>query len=80
MNEENKIKAQAVQEFVEIMVGALEAGFIDTNTLTIYEAYRVAQNHCADKYGVEMPDMAAVWGDEVAKMTGRPAACEGGGK
>lgn len=61
-NEENKIKAAAVMSFINTMIGAFEAGFVDKNNLTLAELFRVAQNHLSDNYGIETPDLKDQWG------------------
>ena len=66
----NKIKAAAVLEFVNVMVGAFEAGFVDKNNPTLAEIYQVARHHINDNYGVESPNIIEMWGDEVASSLG----------
>lgn len=51
--DDNKQKACAVMEFVEIMIGAYEAGFVDSHTPTLAQVHQVARNHVKDNYGVE---------------------------
>ena len=70
MKTENEIKAEAVKEFVSLMIGAFESGFIDTPKLTLAQLHRVAQNHCKDSYGVDTPTLVAEWGEETAKDCG----------
>ncbi len=78
--EENKMKAGAVSEFVNMMIGAFESGFVDKNNPTLSEIFRVAQNHIADNYGVKTHNIDVVWGREIAEQCGlRPLQCFEGG-
>lgn len=70
MQTENQIKAAAVKEFVSMMIGAFESGFIDTPKLTLAQLHRVAQNHCKDSYGIDTPDIVAEWGEETSRECG----------
>lgn len=70
MQTENQTKANAVHEFVSMMIGAFESGFIDTPKLTLAQLHRVAQNHCKDCYGIETPDLTTEWGEETSKECG----------
>jgi len=63
-----KIKASAVENYVNTMIGALEAGFVEKNNPTLQEIHRVAQNHVKDIYGVDMPDIVEQWGHDVADL------------
>lgn len=67
---ENQIKADAVNEFVCSMIGALESGFIESNTITLATIHRVAQNHCKGSYGVALPHIVEQWGEDVAILCG----------
>lgn len=62
----NTIKAAAVREFVETMVGAYESNFVETPILTIGQLYQVMRNHIKDGYGIETPSLAAQMGKEFA--------------
>lgn len=59
---EANVKASAVMEFVEMVKGAYCSGFVD-NHPTVYDVYRMGQNHVKDNYGIE----TEVWNDELAK-------------
>ncbi len=72
MQTEKQIKADAINEFVCSMIGALESGFIDDNKATLAQIHRVAQNFCKDNYGVELPHITEQWGDEIAQLCGYP--------
>ena len=71
-----QIKADAVSEFVNSIMGALESGFIDENTITLAELYRVMQNHCKDKFGVEVPHISELWGEDTALWGGSARSTE----
>ena len=70
MQTENQIKADAVNEFVSLMIGALDGGFVGTNNPTLAEIHRVAQHHVNDRYGVELPSITEQWGKETAELCG----------
>lgn len=63
-----KIKADAVEEFVNTMIGAFASGFVDKNNPTLQEIHRVAQNHVKDNYGVDMPHIVEQWGQDVTDL------------
>ena len=67
---ESLLKSNAVSEFVNNMIGALESGFVEENTLTLAQLHRVMQHHCKDNYQVEIPDISDLWGSDVAKLCG----------
>ena len=60
-------KALAVLDFVNHIIGAYEAGFVDTPNLDLSQLYRVAQVHVKDGYGVDFPMLNEVWGEELAE-------------
>ena len=60
-----KIKAEAVMGFVNNMVAAFDAGFIDDSTLTISDIYQMACNHVSDNYSVSTKTLAEEWGSDV---------------
>lgn len=62
----NVIKAEAIREFVETMVGAYESNFVSTPILTIGQLYQVMRNTIKDAYGIEVPSLAAQMGKEFA--------------
>lgn len=62
-----EIKASAVMEFVNVQVGAFEAGFVSTNITSLYSMYRFAQHHVKDNYNVDTKLMRDVWGDAIAE-------------
>lgn len=59
---EKNIRASAVIDFVDMIRGAYDSGFID-NHPTNYDIYRSAQMHVKDRYGVETDN----WDDELTK-------------
>ena len=65
MSDDMKIKAEAVMEFVDYMVGAFDAGLIDESTLTIADIYQMARNHVADNYSVSTKSLSEEWGSYV---------------
>ena len=67
---ENKIKADAVMDLANTVVGAYEAGFVDRANCTLAELYEVARNYCTDIYGIEPPGIVDVWGEDLAKECG----------
>lgn len=72
MQTEEQIKADAINEFVCHMIGALESGFIGENTATLAQIHRVAQNYVKDSFGIDLPHITEQWGDDVAKLCGFP--------
>ena len=70
MSDEHQIKAQVVMDFVEMIAAAHESGFVDRNYCSIAEIYRIAQNHCKDRFNVEVPDIVHAWGIETAESLG----------
>jgi hypothetical protein len=67
---ENQIKTDAIVDFVTMMIGALDSGFVTENRPTIAQIHRVAQNYVKDTYGIETPHIVEQWGEEVAKLCG----------
>lgn len=67
---EQQIKADAISEFVNTMIGALESGFIDSNTCTLAQVHQVAKHHIKDNYGIDTPNIVEQWGKEVAELCG----------
>ncbi|HIH0452595.1 TPA: hypothetical protein ACYHN4_002770 [Vibrio cholerae] len=49
---EKNIRASAVMDFVDMIRGVYDSGFIDDHP-TNYDIYRSAQMHVKDRYGVE---------------------------
>jgi hypothetical protein len=70
MKSENKIKAEAIFNFVDLMIGAFESGFVDKNNPTLSEIHQVARNHVFDTYGKEYPPIDQRWSKELAKECG----------
>lgn len=70
MQTENQIKADAISEFVNTMIGAFESGFIDTPNCNLAQVHRVMQHHVKDNYGIELPHITEQWGDKFAKECG----------
>jgi hypothetical protein len=57
MQTENQIKADAVNEFVCSMIGALESGFIDSEQLTLAQLHRVAQNIGLTRFYLQLSEL-----------------------
>ena len=72
MQTREQIKADAINEFVGHMIGALESGFIDENTVTLAQIHRVSQNYVKDSFNIELPHITEQWGETVAKICGHP--------
>ncbi|MFK5893175.1 MAG: hypothetical protein QM504_08150 [Pseudomonadota bacterium] len=68
--ENNKLQAKAVHDFVDSMIGAFESGFLESNTLTLAEIHRMAQNYVLDTYSVVTPLLVDEWGEDLAKSAG----------
>ena len=67
---ENKIKAAAINDLVGTAIGALESGFVTRNHLTLAELHQIARNHIKDSYGIETPSIVDAWGQETADLCG----------
>lgn len=67
---ENKIKADAVKHFVNLMIGAFQSGFVAHNKPTLAEIHRVAQIHIMDNYDIESQNIEEEWGKETAEQCG----------
>jgi len=66
----DEIKAEAVQYFVQMMIGAREAGFLESSNLSLAEIHQVAKHHIKDNYGVGTPNIVEEWGEDVAELCG----------
>lgn len=60
----SQIKANALIEFSNMMLGAFECGFVEKNYLDLAELHRVIQNYVKDTYNIEVPNISNEWGDE----------------
>jgi hypothetical protein len=73
----DETKSAAIMNFVDLMIGALESGFVEKNNPTLAEIHQVARNHIKDNYNVQYDPIDKRWGDEVAELCGlkkpRPA-------
>lgn len=70
----NEIKAEAVKDFVNMIVGAYESGFTDTPIASIAQIHRAAQIYCSDNYGAEIQSISDTWGEAVAEACADNAA------
>ncbi len=62
----NIIKTKAIMDFANMHVGAFDSGFVDGNTLTVYDVHRSAQNYVLDTYKVNVQSLAEEWGNDTA--------------
>ena len=67
LRENDKHKARVVMDFANMHVGAFDSGFVDGNTLTVYDVHRSAQNYVKDTFNVEVKGLADEWGELTAK-------------
>lgn len=65
-----EIKAQAVMDFVNMMIGALDSNFVRGNNPNLATTYRCAQNWVKDEYGSEVKNIEDAWGEDTAKECG----------
>ena len=70
MSNEQDLAVKHIKGFVNLMIEAHEAGFVDKNNPTLAEIHRVAQNHLQDQYGVKTKDIVEEWGVETAVSCG----------
>lgn len=68
--DENRIKADAVGEFIGTMIGALESGFVDRNYCTLAEIHQVGRHYIRDNFGIETPNIVDQWGKDAADRCG----------
>lgn len=64
---ESNLKADAVMTFVNELIGAFEANFVDDHKPTLATLYRCAQNHVNDNYGIDTPNIHDAWDERVAE-------------
>lgn len=62
----DQMKADAIMEFVNMMIGAYDSGFTDRANCTLEEVYQVARNYIKDVHHVEAPHIVEAWGLELA--------------
>jgi hypothetical protein len=70
----NQLKANAITDFIGIMIGAFESGFTDTSTLNLQQLHRFSQHHIKDEYDIEIKNIVDEWGREFAEECGLPKA------
>lgn len=63
-------KAAAVMEFVDLMIGAFESGFVNENTLNLAQLHRIAENHVKDSFNVTYAGIVERHGRELAVECG----------
>ncbi len=66
----SKEKAAAIMNFVDMMIGAFESGFVDTNTVNLAQLHRVAEHHCIDTFGANYGNIVDRHGEDTAKGCG----------
>lgn len=66
----DEIKAAAVMHFVDTLIGALDAGFVDNNKPTLATLHQVARHHVKNSYGQQYRDIVERWGTDTAKACG----------
>lgn len=59
----NFIKAHAVMEFVNAIIAAYEAGFVEEHQSNLADLYRCAQWHVKDRYRQNAPRLSETWGE-----------------
>lgn len=69
---QSQVKAGAIKDFVNLMIGALDAGFVEGSTLTLAQVHEIARNHIEDTHGIKTKTLREEWGDEVAELCGAP--------
>lgn len=76
--EVGKLKADAVMEFANAMIGAYETGFIDNHESNLADVYQCAKAHVKLTYNVSVPTIDEAWGKDVASWckNGVPAKSE----
>lgn len=62
-----KALADEVMAFVGGIVGAYEAGFVDSPVLTIGQLFQVARNHVKDSYDVDVKSLSEQMGEDFAR-------------
>lgn len=72
--EVDQIKALAVEDFVNGLISAFDAGFVESPVCSLAEVHRMAQHHVELQYGVKMPHITETWGNEIATECGFNAA------
>ena len=60
------VEKQAIMNFVNTMIGAFEAGFIEDNQINLADVYQCAKVHVKDNYGIDIPNLEHEWGKELA--------------
>lgn len=68
LEEQNEIKAEAVEQFVNTMIGALESGFVEEGPVTLAEIYLFMRSHAKDNYGHKSRSLTEAWGEDVADL------------
>jgi hypothetical protein len=67
---EKEIRAEAVFGFMNILIKAFDDDFINENSLTLSEIYRIAQGHVEDNYEIKYESIVKAWGRKTAEECG----------
>ncbi len=67
---EDEMKAKAVIDFVNMMIGAFESNFVEDNSPTLAEVHQAARHHIKDNYGIDTPNITEEWGVLMAELCG----------
>ncbi|SEQ48127.1 protein of unknown function [Amphritea atlantica] len=59
-----------VMKFVNMMIGALESGFVDDNRPSLAQIHQIARHHIKDNYGIDHPSITEEWGQYVTELCG----------
>ena len=64
----NKLKSDAVMEFVNSMIGAYESGFIEVHESNLADVYMCAKQHVNMNYKTDVKSLDEEWGKCIADM------------
>jgi hypothetical protein len=67
----NKERAEAIINFVDVIIGALESGHVHSNKVSLAQLHRIAEQHCRDNYDTEFGKLHERHGAELAKKCGQ---------
>ncbi len=65
-----QIKADAINEFVCVIIGAYESGFITQNYLTLHQLHNLTRAHIRSEFNIDLPNIVEQWGASTAKACG----------
>ncbi|MES2218398.1 MAG: hypothetical protein V4501_08295 [Pseudomonadota bacterium] len=67
---ENQLKSDAIMGFVDLMIQALDSGFVEINNPTLAEIHRVAESHIKDNYNIQVGSIIDRHGNDLAMECG----------